>query len=46
MNRKSRSKKSAQQIKDERIGLTLEEIKQDIEISKKQYLKKTGGCTI
>ena len=36
MNRKLRPTKSSQQIKDEQIGLMLEEIKQDIE----QYIKK------
>ena len=31
MNRKLRSTKSAQQIKDEQIGFLLEDIEQDIE---------------
>ena len=31
MNRKTRPTKSAQQIKDEQIGLMLDEIKKDIE---------------
>ena len=35
MNRKLRPTKSAQQIKDEQIGLMLEEIEQDIEQFKK-----------
>ena len=41
MNRKLRPAKSVQQIKDEQIGLMLEEIEQDIEQFKKTYkLKK------
>ena len=35
MNRKLRPTKSAQQIKDEQIGLMLEETEQDIEYYKK-----------
>ena len=41
MNRKLRPAKSAQQIKDEQIGLMLEEMEQDIE-----NLKKISSCDI
>ena len=40
MNRKLRPAKSAQQIKDEQIGLMLEEMEQDIENLKKTISEK------
>ena len=40
MNRKLRTAKSAQQIKDEQIGLMLEEMEQDIENLKKTISEK------
>ena len=50
MNRKLRTAKSAQQIKDEQIGLMLEEMEQDIENLKKtiseKKKKKISSCNI
>ena len=49
MNRKLRTAKSAQQIKDEQIGLMLEEMEQDIENLKKtisEKKKKISRCNI
>ena len=47
MNRKLRPAKSAQQIKDEQIGLMLEEMEQYIENLKKTISeKKISSCDI